>query len=61
VQLGLVQPTNDEFRAFVADPKTALAPHVGEGGGATHRHRRDDDADADDPAPSSASSCCAIA
>ncbi len=35
VQLGLVQPTNDEFRAFVADPKTALAPPVGEGGGAT--------------------------
>jgi hypothetical protein len=32
VQLGLVQPTNDEFRAFIADPKTALAPPTGEAG-----------------------------
>jgi hypothetical protein len=28
----LVQPTNDEFRAFIADPKTALAPPTGEAG-----------------------------
>lgn len=32
VQLGLVQATNDEFRAFIADPKTALAPPTGEAG-----------------------------
>lgn len=32
VQLGLVMPTNDEFRGFIADPKTALAPPAGEPG-----------------------------